>query len=401
MRTKYDFMPPAAATAGHNAAGGKVSKIIFADQLRAVAALCVLIVHLLGMYWLGREVVATHIFAPVLQGPSARSLAAISLAYFNFGPFGVALFFLVSGFVIPFSVTKTTRLRFLAARALRIYPTYAACLAIGLLAVWLSSRFWQLPFGWEAKQVLQNVLLIHNLAGTDSIDMVNWSLAVEIKFYLIACLLAVPIARGRILPLLGASLAIALVIAGIAYGIPGGTVKLSFVSVRVDQLAHDLLFVPFMLVGTMFSYRYRGLISRVQLLMSIAALFAIFLASWPLTILKSFFSAVPINYFYALAVFALAYVWRDRFRPVWWVDWLASISYPLYALHTLIGYTVMRFLGVMGVTYYLAFVLATAIVAGLAWAVHRAIEQPTQNLGKRVVKRGRSGKAEARLGAAG
>lgn len=382
-----------AARVGRDRAG----KIIFADQLRAVAALCVLIVHLLGMYWLGREVVAAHIFAPVLQGPSAKSLAAISFTYFNFGPFGVALFFLVSGFVIPFSVTKATRLRFLAARALRIYPTYAACLAIGLFAVWLSSRFWHLPFGWGAKQILQNVLLVHNLAGTDSIDMVNWSLAVEIKFYLIACLLAVPIARGRILPLLGASLTVALGIAGIAYGIPGGTVSLSFVIVRVDQLAHDLLFVPFMLVGTMFSYRYRGLISRAQLLISVSALLAIFLASWPLTILKSFFSAVPINYFYALAVFALAYAWRDRFRPVWWVDWLASVSYPLYALHTLIGYSAMRFLGAAGVTYYLAFFLATAIAAGLAYLVHRAFELPAQNLGKWLMRREHETEAEAQL----
>jgi peptidoglycan/LPS O-acetylase OafA/YrhL len=387
MKTKDVFMSPATVVRD---ALGTHGKIVFADQLRAVAALCVLIVHLLGMYWLGRDVVAAHIFAPALQGPSAKSLAAISFAYFNFGPFGVALFFLVSGFVIPFSVTKATRLRFLAARALRIYPTYAACAALGLLAVWLSSWFWHLPFGWNAKQVLQNVLLVHNLAGTDSIDMVNWSLAIEIKFYLIACLLAAPIARGRILPLLVASLAVALTIAGIAYGVPGGSVSLFSISVRVDQLAHDLLFIPFMLVGTMFSYRFRGLISRAQLLMSVAALCAIFLASWLLTILKSFFSAVPINYFYALAVFALAYAWRDRFRPVWWVDWLASISYPLYALHTLIGYAAMRFLGALGVTYYLAFVLATAIAAGLAYLVHRTVELPTQELGKRVMRRAAS-----------
>ncbi|HEX7651034.1 MAG TPA: hypothetical protein VF450_26810, partial [Noviherbaspirillum sp.] len=153
------------------------------------------------------------------------------------------------------------------------------------------------------------------------------------------------------------------------------------------QLAHDLLFIPFMFVGTMFSYRFRGLISRAQLLMSVTALCAIFLAAWPLTILKSFFSAVPINYFYALAVFALAYASRDRFHPVWWVDWLASISYPLYALHTLVGYAAMRYLGALGVTYYLAFVLAAAIAAGLAYLVHRAVELPTQDLGKRVMKR--------------
>lgn len=365
------------------------SKIVFANQLRALAALSVLIVHLLGMYWLGREVVAAHIFAPVLQGPSAKSLAAISFTYFNFGPFGVALFFLISGFVIPFSVTKATKLRFLAARALRIYPTYFACLALSLLAVWLSSHFWHVPFGWNLLQVLHNALLVSSITGIDSIDMVNWSLAIEIKFYLIACMLASSIRRGRILPVISASLGVALLVVWVAYMMPPSdkAISLHFTFVHLDLLVRDLLFIPFMFVGTMFSYRLRGLITRRELLVSVAVLFAIFIASWPHTLLKDQFQLVPLNYFYALAVFGAAYAWRDRFRPVRLVDWLASISYPLYALHSLIGYAALRFLGAMGVTYYLAVVLATVVVAGLAYVVHRAVEIPTQNLGKRIMRR--------------
>ncbi len=42
----------------------------------------------------------------------------------NFGAFGVALFFLISGFVIPLSFQSYGRLDFLVARFFRIYPTY-------------------------------------------------------------------------------------------------------------------------------------------------------------------------------------------------------------------------------------------------------------------------------------
>lgn len=365
-----------------------IGKVIFADQLRAVAALCVLIVHLLGMYWHGRSVVASHIFAPVLEGPSAKSLALISPKYFNFGPFGVALFFLISGFVIPFSLAKARRVRFLVARVLRIYPTYAACLALGLFIVWLSSRFWNVPFGWGLTQILHNVLLANSITGIDSIDMVNWSLAIEIKFYLIAAMLASSIAHGRLFPLVGVSLGVAMIVAWVAYVMPAGSnsVNLHFTLVHFNLLAHDLLFIPFMFVGTVFFYRFRGLISRVQLFSFVAVFFGIFIASWPHTILKDYFPLVPLNYFYALMVFGTAYALRAYFRSCRPLDWLASISYPLYALHSLIGYAMIRFLGAIGITYYLAFVLATAGIMALAYAIHRVVEMPTQDLGKRILR---------------
>lgn len=366
-----------------------VGKVIFADQLRAVAALCVLIVHLLGMYWYGREVVANHIFAPVLEGPSARSLALISPKYFNFGPFGVALFFLVSGFVIPFSLAKASRIRFLVARALRIYPTYVTCLVLSLFVVWLSSKFWNVPFGWSLTQILHNALLASSITGIESIDMVNWSLAIEIKFYLIAAVMASSITHGRFLPLVGASLGVAMIIVWVAYVMPAdsNSVNLHFTFVHFNLLAHDLLFIPFMFIGTVFSYRFRGLISRVQLFVFVAVLFGIFIASWPHTMLKDYFPLVPLNYFYALAVFSTAYALRAHFRSFKPLDWLASISYPLYALHSLVGYAALRFFGAIGITYYLAVVLATAGIMALAYAVHRIVEVPTQDLGKRILRK--------------
>ncbi len=55
--------------------------------------------------------------------------------WFMPGPFGVALFFLISGLVIPFSFDRHRTGAFLLARLLRIYPTYLAALLIEVLTL--------------------------------------------------------------------------------------------------------------------------------------------------------------------------------------------------------------------------------------------------------------------------
>ncbi len=66
------------------------------------------------------------------------------------------------------------------------------------------------------------------------------------------------------------------------------------------------------------------------------------------------------------------------------MDWLASISYPLYAIHALVGYAAIRFLGSLGVTYYLAAAIGIALVLMLAYAVHRLVELPSIALGRKM-----------------
>ncbi|MCQ4062259.1 acyltransferase, partial [Klebsiella pneumoniae] len=66
------------------------------------------------------------IFAPPLDVSMPVYLGWLHrLPQFNWGAFGVALFFLISGFVIPFSFVKATWLSFLVGRFFRIFPLYA------------------------------------------------------------------------------------------------------------------------------------------------------------------------------------------------------------------------------------------------------------------------------------
>ena len=302
-----------ALTQSHGEHNGK---ILFAHQLRAIAALFVLVIHLFGVYWLSRDLVAHHIFAPTLLGPSAKIYNIVHIEWFNFGPVGVALFFLVSGFVIPFSLAKLVRLRFLAARALRIYPTYIACLSISLFATWLSSRHWGIPFHWTWPTVVHNALLTNGIAGIENIDLVNWSLAIEIKFYFVACLMASWINRGRILPLLIVSAGIGLFIGYVTYVLSPthNAIPLHITTFYFDLIARDLLYIPFMFIGVVFCYHLRGQITRLQFLGSTFLLFALFTAFWPMTVLKAQFPSVRLGYFEHNSVKVLLENWGHTFR---------------------------------------------------------------------------------------
>ena len=76
--------------------------------------------------------------ATVIRNIKFIPITDFGLAYF-WGHFGVALFFIISGFVIPFSVASTTRAGFAVARVLRIWPTYLAGLAIAIFCVVINS----------------------------------------------------------------------------------------------------------------------------------------------------------------------------------------------------------------------------------------------------------------------
>ena len=67
---------------------------------------------------------------------------------------------------------------------------------------------WQRPFGWSAGAILANALLIYDVIGEPSIDLVNWTLSVELKFYLLAMLLLPWLRRGSAAALLAVAVTI-------------------------------------------------------------------------------------------------------------------------------------------------------------------------------------------------
>src|SRR4051812_44006338 len=103
---------PAVDPANVNAAIQPLSaRLDFLDGLRGIAALAVFMAH------------AIHKVAP--------GFSAYYEPYFNMGNWGVVLFFLCSGFILPVSLERQGSLgRFWVRRFFRLYPMYWISVAI-------------------------------------------------------------------------------------------------------------------------------------------------------------------------------------------------------------------------------------------------------------------------------
>ena len=358
-----------------------MARLIFANQLRGVAALGVAASHLIGVYWVMQPIVSAVTFAPPQTGPGPAILALITLPWFNFGPFGVGLFFLISGLVIPISLHQHSRGSFLLARMLRIYPVCLAALILDWAATSASAAYWGQPIRFDAWKLLGNGLLFYNYVGQPSFDLVNWTLCIEVKFYLLMGLLARPVRQGSVAVLFAAALALLGVDAAVSQGWLSGPAAQAF--------SAEAVYLIFMLIGVLFSFHLHGQLSRAGLVASMVAMGALFAACYRMSVLTGQFPGNTLNYGYALAVFGGLFALRRFARPFWPLDSMAAISFPFYLLHSLVGFTVLRLLMVgWRVAYLPALVMAFGCVVVLAAGLHWSVENWTIALGRRL-SRGR------------
>jgi peptidoglycan/LPS O-acetylase OafA/YrhL len=148
--------------------GGRreASRLAWLDALRGFAALCVVFDH-------GTSLVL-------------RSLHVYLYQWLNFGQYGVFVFFLVSGYIIPASLERKGSVRgFWISRAFRLYPLY-------LLAIAASAIAYELGYGTlrgaehhPFAAVASWLLMIPNLLTGPNVPNVTWTLSYEMVFYLL------------------------------------------------------------------------------------------------------------------------------------------------------------------------------------------------------------------------
>ena len=347
-------------------------KIRFANQLRGVAVLGVILIHYTVVVHRLRRDIAWVIGAPPIEGPVPAIVGWLDPVYFDLGTFGVSLFFLISGFVIPFSLQATTSSRFLLARAMRIYPTFWAALLVEGLAVWMSSRFWHGESPYGLRNYVVNGLLIETLLGDQTVDWVSWTLSIEVKFYILAALLRPVIMKRRVWPLL--IVAIAAVVLNIfdkAYG-----------PVLPVELVSEATYIAYIMIGVMFNYHYQRSVCSKHLSLYVLAVMMSVVACWVWGPMLGDWKLKTSTMAFALTVFAAAYIWQHKFERNRILDGLALISYPLYLVHSLFGFTLLSFLMVaVHVPYCLAAPLAILSSGLLAYILHRTVERPSMQFG--------------------
>ncbi|MCR0984798.1 acyltransferase family protein [Roseomonas populi] len=356
-------------------------RIAFAHGLRGPAALSVLLSHYTQFFWDRRGTAADFLGLPNWTGPAPAVLELHRWLPEGFaGHFGVALFFLISGFVIPFSLLDRGRGAFALGRGLRILPTYAAGLSVTMLAVWACARHFGQPVPFGAAQWATQLLFVRDLLGLPSIDGIVWTLEVEVRFYLLCLLLAPALRAGRVAPLVTASLVMLGTIGAVAsFPLPPAGLE------ALTELAISAQMITFMLVGTVFHAWHRGTEPRRVCLVAGAALLALFAAQWAIGGMAAALVPGLLSYAAALGLFAALFAGRHRIRRVPGpLDGLARISYPLYVVHGVAGFAVMRLLLEAGWGPGAAILAATALAFVAALILHLGVERPTQRAAHRL-----------------
>jgi len=142
-------------------------RLAWLDALRAIAALAVVLEHAFKFLLPEARLPVKTVFEP--------------------GWYGVLLFFLVSGYIVPASLERRGSVRaFWISRLLRLYPLLGVCLAgVGLLmaAGWDGPHVW-----WGTRPVsltVAHLTMLQNLLGVPNLINVLWTLSFEMAFYLL------------------------------------------------------------------------------------------------------------------------------------------------------------------------------------------------------------------------
>ncbi|HEX8377895.1 MAG TPA: acyltransferase family protein, partial [Pedobacter sp.] len=100
------------------------------------------------------------------------------------GIYGVHIFFVISGFVIPLSMDKANYsfkyyFHFLYKRALRLHPPFLAALIITYTIVFLADYVKHIPFSETPIDIIKSAFYLYLTPS----NPVFWTLQVEVQYY--------------------------------------------------------------------------------------------------------------------------------------------------------------------------------------------------------------------------
>ncbi|CAD7543764.1 acyltransferase [Aeromonas hydrophila] len=306
-----------------------------------------------------------------------------SFSLFNWGAYGVALFFIISGFVIPFSLQKTSWLGFTINRTLRIVPTYIVGFSITLVAISISSHYFSRVWPFTIQEVLIHYIPgIRDILWSRGIDGIVWTLEIEMKFYFV-CALLIVLFRKQSTLVFFAPVLIFIVSIIINKYIPdwGKT------DARLWQLAMTFMtvsqYIIYMFIGVVFHYVQRGRIDRDKAYLLIGIIFCLFCLHWYIGPASAGIT-VAWSYAFALLTFIFAFTYQSFFKSNKFFDFLADISYPLYVIHGVAGYVALRILLDLGMKAWMSLLIVTGGCIFLSLVLHKLVEKPSQRIGKKL-----------------
>ena len=399
---------------------GAKNRLAWLDVLRGWAALCVVFNHF------------GH-FVP-------RTFNADVYLWINPGDYGVFVFFIISGYIVPASLERRGSVRtFWVSRIFRLYPLYL--LAVGLsVALWLAHvTTLRGENAHPVTSVFSQLLMMSNVLAGQNLPNVVWSLSYEMVFYLLLTALfaarvhqrssryalalgAAAVALGGILPqayfnhTLSSPLTVALVadllvLTGVALavvlrGIPrlagailAGLVGLTLLAFNGTWLNpwEALSILALMFTGTMLyraeqgQYPWRNAIAIAVTVLGLAIAAGLW-HHWRMSPHDTFIwdRGYAMSIGMAGLTFAVGLVFRDLAWPRV-LAWLGLISYSVYLLHPLL-IEVLGHLRWSHRRYPLGQQLLLdasflVILIALCSLTYLFVERPMQHAGRRLARR--------------
>ena len=277
----------------------------------------------------------------------------------KYGYLGVHIFFVISGFVIPWSLYRARYAlrdfpRFLLKRNIRLYPPYVASIAISILAAnfIMAPLFHLPPVAVSTRSLLLHLTYLNDIVGVPWVNVVYWTLAIEFQWYLVV---------GFMFPLL-ASRKQAVRFAGLA------GMMIAYFAVGNDRLIFHS--IPIFLVGV-FVFQYRANLIGLRQMLGLIAVMVLAMIG-------------PIGWIVAGVSVATAMLITFSSFQNRAMDRVGDVSYSLYLLHLPIGMAVIGCL-----SHYLpysgSYMIVLDVVGGAAsllaaWMMYQAVEKPSQTM---------------------
>ncbi|CAD2073300.1 acyltransferase family protein [Phocicoccus pinnipedialis] len=279
---------------------------------------------------------------------------------FDFGHYGVQLFFIISGFVIFMSVSRGKSAGdFMIKRTFRLYPAYIVAVALTFLVLGKS----EIDINRTFIEAIINFTMFQEFFGVRNIDGVYWSLRVEMTFYLMMAVVLYIGAKSHVV-----LVSITMLISGLLVQVMNGWVGGEFW--RTIERFSTANYVQLFVIGIMFYciWQHGPKIKYMTLLI--------------VSIIYDFlFEGISNGMFTILFVAIFGLVLAEKMK---WLNnkillFLGSISYPLYLVHQNIGYAMIKEMEKFGMTHELWILIPLGLSIALSVLIVKYIEVPVQN----------------------